>query len=104
MSNVLLELFYNPQFMCDRIFNAILANSVFSRYQYVLNTAEAFYYTLYIAWVWKLNNNKDSRHVNAITDSQTVQARTCTDTLGHETNSKFCLRNTALLVLCQTTL
>ena len=32
------------------------------------------------------------------TDGQTVQAQTCNDTLGHENNSKFCLRNTELLV------
>ena len=54
--------------------------------------------------MWKLNHNKDSRHVSPITDSQTMLAQTCTDMVGHETNSKFCLRNTALLVLCQTSL
>jgi hypothetical protein len=40
--------------------------------------------------------------VNPITDSQTVQVPTCTGSLGRETNSKFCLRNTALLVVCRT--
>jgi len=40
-------------------------------------------------------------HVSPITDSQTVQAQTCTDTAGHETNSKLSLRNTALPVVCQ---
>ena len=37
--------------------------------------------------------------MSPITDSQTVQTQAFTDTLGHETNSKFCLRNTALLVV-----
>jgi len=27
----------------------------------------------------KLNHDKDSRHVRPVTDSQTVQAQTCTD-------------------------
>jgi len=58
---------------------------------------EALYYILNIVWLLKLHHNKDTRHVSPITDSQTVQAQTCTDTLEHETNSKFCLRNTALL-------
>jgi len=66
--------------------------------------AEALYYILNIVWLLKLNHNKDSRHVGPITGSQTVQAQTCTDMLGHETNSKFCLRNTALLVVCRTAL
>jgi len=47
---------------------------------------------------------KDSRHVSPVTESQTVQAQTFTDTVGHETSSKFCLRNTALLVVCRTVL
>jgi len=42
--------------------------------------AEAHYYILNIAWAWKLNHNKDSRHESPITDSQTVQAQICTDT------------------------
>jgi hypothetical protein len=62
----------------------------------VLNMAE-LYYILNIVWVWKLN-------ASPITDSQTVQVQTCTDTFGHETNSKLCLRNTALLVKCLTEL
>ena len=70
-------------------------------YQYVVNMAEALYYILNIVWTRKLNHNKDSRHVSPITDSQTVQAQTRTDTLVHETNRKFCLRNTALLVVCR---
>jgi hypothetical protein len=79
-------------------------NSVFlSRCLYILNMAEAFY-ILNIEWTWKLNHNKDSRHVSPITDSQNVQAQVCTDMLGHETNSKLCLRNTALLVVCRTVL
>jgi len=56
-------------------------------------------YILNRLWAWKLNHNTDSRHVSPITDSQTVQAQTCTDMLGHETNSKLCLRNSALLVV-----
>jgi len=42
--------------------------------------------------------------VSPITDNQTVQAQTCSDRLGHETNSKFCFRNTALFVVCGTVL
>ena len=38
--------------------------------------------------------------MSPITGSQTVQAQTCTDTMGHATNSKFCVRNTALRVVC----
>jgi len=37
--------------------------------------------------------------VSPITDSHTVQAQTCTVTLEHETYSKFCLSNTALLMI-----
>jgi len=66
--------------------------------------ADALYYTVNIVCLLKLNHNKDSRHVSPITGSQTVQAHTCTVMLGHETNSKFCLRNTALLVVCWTAL
>ena len=70
-----------------------------------LNIAEAHYYILNIVWAWwKRNHNKDSRHVSPITDSQTVQVQTCTCTFGHETNSKHCLRNTALPVVCRTAL
>jgi hypothetical protein len=58
----------------------------------VFNRVGAHYCILNIAWARKLDHNKDSRGVIAITDSQTVQA----DTSDHETNSKFCLRNTAL--------
>ena len=75
-----------------------------SHYQYVLNIAEARYYILNIAWAWKLNHNKDSRHESPITDSQTVQAQICIDTSGQETNSKLCLRNNAPLVVCWTSL
>jgi len=53
-------------------------------------------------WASKLNRNKDSRPVNPITDSQTVQAQTRTDTLRRESNRTLCLRNTALLVVCRT--
>jgi hypothetical protein len=74
-------------------------NLVFlSRYLYILNMAEAVC-ILTIVWALKLNHNKGSRHVSPITDSQTVQAQTYSDNFGHETNSKFCLRNTALLVV-----
>ena len=64
----------------------------------MFNRVEAHYCILNIVWARKLDHNKDSRDVIPITDSQTVQAQTCTDTSGHETNSKFFLRNTALLV------
>jgi hypothetical protein len=70
----------------------------------VLNIAETHYYILNIVWAWKHNHNKDSRHVSPITDSQTVQVQTCTCTFGHETNSKHCLRNTALPVVYRTAL
>jgi len=43
-------------------------------------------------------------HVSPITDRQTVQAQTSTDMMEHETNNNLCLRNTALLVVCQTAL
>jgi len=42
--------------------------------------------------------------MSLITNSQTVQAQTCIDTLAHETNSKLCLRNTALLLVYWTVL
>ena len=61
-------------------------------------------HTLKIVWTWTLNHNKDSKHVSPVTESLTVQTQTCTDTLRHETSSKFCLRNTALLVVCCTAL
>jgi hypothetical protein len=66
--------------------------------------AEEFYYMLNIEWEWNFNHNKDSTSVSPITESQTVQAQTCTEILGHETNSKFCLRNTAPPVVRQTAL
>jgi hypothetical protein len=44
----------------------------------VLNMAEANY-ILNIVWAWKLNRNKDSRHVSPITDSQTMQGQTYTN-------------------------
>jgi len=34
--------------------------------------AEALNYILNTVWAWKLNHDKDSRHVSPITDSQTV--------------------------------
>ena len=73
-----------------------------SGYQYVINIIEVLYYILNIVWAWELTHKKDSRHVSPITYSKTVQTQTCTDTQGHETtsSSKFCLRNTALLVVC----
>jgi hypothetical protein len=57
------------------------------------------YCSLNIVWACKLNHNKDSRHVSPITDSQTGHVHTCSDMMGHETNSKFCLKSTALLVV-----
>lgn len=87
--------------LCDRSFqNTILANFL-SRYQHVLNMAEILYYIFDTILAWKLKIiTQDSRHVSSITGSQTVQAQTYSDTMGHETNSKFCLRNTAVLVVC----
>jgi hypothetical protein len=42
-----------------------------------------------------LNHNTDSRRVSPMTESQTVQAETCIDTLGLDSNSKeVYLRNT----------
>ena len=70
----------------------------------MFNRVEAHYCILNIVWARKLDHNTDSRDVIPITDSQTVQAQTCTDTSAHETNSKFCLRNAALLVVCRTAL
>jgi hypothetical protein len=69
----------------------------------VFNRVKAHYCILNIVWARKLNHNKDSRDVIPITDSQIVQAQTCTDTSGHETNSRF-LKNTALLVVRRTAL
>jgi len=59
---------------------------------------------LNIVWKWKLNHDKESRHVSPITDSQAVEAQIRADMLGHETNSKLCLRKSALLVVCRTAL
>jgi len=47
-----------------------------SRFQYFLNVAGAFKYILNIVRAWKLNDNKECRHVSPITDSQTVQPQT----------------------------
>jgi len=46
-------------------------------------------YVLNVVWSWKLNHKKDRQHVRPITDSQTVQAQTCINIQGHETNSKL---------------
>jgi hypothetical protein len=73
-------------------------------YQFVLNMAEALHYISNTVWTWKLHHNTNSRHVSPNTDSQTVQALKCTDMLGREPNSKFCLRSTALLVTCSSAL
>jgi len=75
-----------------------------SRYRYVLNMAKALHSISNTVWAWKLHHNTQRRHLSPITDRQTVQSQICTDTLGHETNSKFCLRNTALPVACSTVL
>jgi len=92
-------------FVSENFLKCCLANLVvLSRYQYVLNAAQALYYILNTTWEWKLDHNKDSRHVSPMRDSQTVQAQTCTDTMGHESNSQFWLRNTALPVVCLTAL
>lgn len=66
--------------------------------------AETLYYIFNISASRKLNHNKNSKHVSPVTDSQTVQIQTCADTVGHETNSKPCLKSTALLVVCRTAL
>jgi hypothetical protein len=54
--------------------------SFLSRYRYVLNRVEAFYFILNM-WERKFNYDKDSRHVSPITDRQNVQARRSTDIL-----------------------
>ena len=77
-SNMLLELLYHPQFLCERIF----LKRNFSKFGFFFVTLPVFLYMivalyiLKIVWAWKLNHNKDSRHVSPITDSQTVQAQT----------------------------
>jgi hypothetical protein len=55
-----------------------------SLYQFILNMDEAFYCILSTVRAWKLNCDKDGRHVKPITDIQTAQAQTCTDTLGQK--------------------
>jgi len=42
--------------------------------------------------------------MSPVTDGQTVQVQTAIHTLGHETKSKLCVRNTALLVVCRNSL
>jgi hypothetical protein len=51
-SNMLLELFYHPQFLCDRIFLKCNFSefNYLSLYQNVLNKAEALYYIFNIMW------------------------------------------------------
>ena len=70
-----------------RFYNAVVENLFFfhatSR---VLNVADAICYIFNTVLAWKLKHNKDSRHVNAITDSQTVQTQVYTDTLGRKTS------------------
>jgi len=78
-SNMSLELLYRPQFLCQRNFlkhNFSKFSLFLSHCQYVLYMTVALYNILNIVWAWKLNHNKDSRHVSPITDSQTVQAQT----------------------------
>jgi len=48
--------------------------------------ADALCYIFNIVWAWKLKHNKNSRHVSAITDRQTVQTQIYTDTLGQKTS------------------
>jgi len=66
-----------------------------------VNVDNLFFVTLPMSLKYgrKLNCNKDSRYVSPITDSRTVPTQTCTNTLGHETNVKFCFRNFSLLVV-----
>jgi hypothetical protein len=104
--SMLLELFYSPHSVYDGILKYNFSKFCcffLLRYQCVLNMDGARCYILNSVGT-KLNHNKDKRHVRPITCSQTVQAQTCTDRLGQETNSKFCLRNTALFVVCRTAL
>jgi len=66
--------------------------------------AEGLNCILNIVRACKLRHITESRNVNPITDSQTVQAKTGTDMLGHEKNDQLCLQNSTLLVVCQTLL
>jgi len=47
---MLLELLYQPQFLSDRILKMQYLQFFLSRYQYVLNMADALYYILKIVW------------------------------------------------------
>ena len=104
-SNVLLELLYSPQFLHDSILKYKC-----NKFSFLIMLPVRFKYDwgplLYIKHSvgLKLNHDKDSRRVRPVNDSQTVQPQTRTDRLGQETNSKFCLRNTALSVVCRTAL
>jgi len=73
-------------FCVTEFWKCSIANFVLSCYQYVLNMADVLHYILKIEWAWKLNHSKDNRHVSPITDSWTMQAQTCSNMLGHETN------------------
>jgi hypothetical protein len=103
---MLLELLYHKQLSCDNFLKCNFSEISF----FFVPLPICFKYgwgtlhILNIVCTWTLNHNKDSKHVSPITDSLTVQTQTCTDRLGHETHSKFCLRNTALLVVCCTAL
>jgi hypothetical protein len=63
-SNMLLELLYHPQVLCERI--------LLSPYHCVSNMVSALYYIFNIVWAWKHNHNEDSRHVSPIKDSRHV--------------------------------
>jgi len=71
-----------------RIFyNAVVENLVFLHAtNRVLNMADALCYIFNTVWAWTLKHNKESGHVCAITDSQTVQTQIYTDTLGQKTS------------------
>jgi len=97
---MLLEMLNHASFGVTKFFMWNFSEFIF----FFVSLPVRFKYSCHIAWVWKLNHNKDNRHVSPIIDSQTVQVQTCTDTLGYDINSKLCLRNSALIVVCRTAL
>jgi hypothetical protein len=89
IANMLLELLTVIHRFCVATFwNAILANL-------------AFCHATGMFQIWPKHNSLHFTQ-NPITDIQTAQAHRCTDI--KQTNSKFCPRNTALLVVWRTAL
>jgi hypothetical protein len=87
--DVLLELSIVTHSLCDSFLKCNSSEfSLLSRYRYVSNMAEVLHYILNRA------------------QSLTARLRSLKDvlTLKKQTKSKFCLRNTALLVVCRTAL